>query len=401
MKYSIPVPRIEKLQKIVSKYQRKGANITLELGGFVVLDAVVSVCDKQTHTYQDFPVKVRCQEVFVDGRYIIDDWQFVGTIQFTQNGNIIRLADSSFEGKVPERYLHTPQICEHCNTIRNRKDTYLIYNTKTDEFKQVGSKCLLDYTKGLDADECASIMSCLNQMVELGNLGCDNDDFFSFREGSGFGCGSDVRNHALALVKARGYKNSSSSCPSYIELSNFYFKHQSQQYWWKKEYGGIELATDEEVEAVNEFARQHANDGMGYMRNASLAWLSECIEYRDFGLICSFANTYLKEVEKAELRKREAMSMDNSWVGNVGDRITIRVAKAMVLYYKDNSYKSYYARDTVVYKIIDDRGHTFKWSTNNNVEEGDTIVATVREHATWKEIRQTVITRGTIQPKGE
>ena len=93
--------------------------------------------------------------------------------------------------------------------------------------------------------------------------------------------------------------------------------------------------------------------------------------------------------------------MDNSWVGNVGDRITIKVAKAMVLYYKDNSHKSYYARETVMYKIIDDKGHTFKWSTNHNVEEGDTIVATVKEHATWKDLKQTVITRGTIQYEEE
>lgn len=401
MKYSIPVPRIEKLQKIIAKYQRKGANITLELGGFVTLDGVVSICDKQTHTYHDAQVKVKCQEVFVDGKYIIEDWQFVGTIQFTQNGNIIRLADSSFEGMVPEKYLHTPQVCEHCNTIRNRKDTYLIYNIKTNEFKQVGSKCLLDYTKGLDADECASIMSCLNQMVELGNLECNDDEFFGFKASSGFGCGSDVKNHALALVKAKGYKGSCFSCPSYIDLSNFYFKQQRQQDWWKKEYGSIQLATKEEVEAVDEFARQHINDGMGYMRNASLAWLSDCIEYRDFGLICSFANTYLKEVEKAELRKQEAMALDNSWVGNIGDRITIKVAKARPLYYKDNSHKSYYACETTVYKIIDDKGHTFKWSTSHDVEEGDTIVATVKEHATWKDLKQTVITRGTIQHEEE
>lgn len=178
MLYTIPVNKISKLEKILKKYQKKTSAITFSIGQEVVEDGVLHIENPRTRAMTSMPIKVRCKEVFVEGTYIINGWQFAGTIEFTELGNIIRLADSCFEGKVPVKYLHTPKICEHCGKIRNRKDTYLIYNTDSNEFKQVGSTCLLDYTKGLDADECASIMSCLDRFVELSNKDCNYQDFF-------------------------------------------------------------------------------------------------------------------------------------------------------------------------------------------------------------------------------
>ena len=181
MKYSIPVDKFEKLEKIIHKYQKKGAKITFQIGEKVIEEGTLFIEDKINHVTRNVKISVDCIEVFVEGSYKINDWSFVGTVEFTENGNIIRLADSSFEGKVPVKYLHTEKICEHCGKIRNRKDTYLICSDEG-EWKQVGSSCLLDYTHGLDADECASIMSCLDKIQELSDF---DYSFDSFR-GNGF-----------------------------------------------------------------------------------------------------------------------------------------------------------------------------------------------------------------------
>ena len=200
MMYSIPLNKLEKLQKIIARYQKKGANITFNVGEEVIEDGTLTVNDSINHCSKTFPIKVTCKKVYVDGIYVIKGWQFVGTIEFTELGNIIRLADSSFEGKIPVKYLHTPKICEHCGKIRNRKDTYLIYNVDSGEFKQVGSTCLLDYTKGLDADECASIMACLTKVANLCDYDCDVESFF----GNGYDSTSYgiSRDYILPLVYA-------------------------------------------------------------------------------------------------------------------------------------------------------------------------------------------------------
>ena len=37
---------------------------------------------------------------------------------------------------------------------------------------------------------------------------------------------------------------------------------------------------------------ENIDDNNSYMHNAKVAWLSKDIEYRDFGLICSFVNIF-------------------------------------------------------------------------------------------------------------
>lgn len=398
MKYSIPTTKLEKLEKIIKKYQKKGAHITFQIGNKVTEDGTLFINDAIHHTSYTESIKVECVEVFVEGTYAINDWQFVGTIEFTENGNIIRLADSSFEGKIPVKYLHTPKICEHCGTIRNRKDTYLIYSAEG-EFKQVGSSCLLEYTRGLDANECASIMSCLDQVKTLTNRDYDFSEFkgngFSYT-GLGIGNTELVKKTALGLVKRHGYTRVENGNGTAVDLSCMLFHNLSDDVY-NDLYGDVVLATDEEVKNIDEYAKDYFNSTNDYMRNASLAWCKKSIEYRDFGLIASFANTYLKDMQK---RQEMSINRVNEYVGNVGDKVTFKVASARVLFIKDNSYYSYYAGASKVWEIVDTEGHTFKWSASfsTEIKSNDTITATVKAHSEYEKLnlKQTIITRGKI-----
>ena len=398
MKYSIPTAKLEKLEKVIRKYQKKGANITFEIGNKVTEKGTLYVMDHIHHCQFDEPIDVECYEVFVEGSYIINGWQFVGTVEFTELGNIIRLADSSFEGKVPAKYLHTPKICEHCGKIRNRKDTYLICSTEG-EWKQVGSSCLLDYTQGLDADKCADIMSCLNKVVELSNKDFSEEDFM----GNGYsstGCGMSretVLPVAYAYVKQYGYRRMENGDGTAHDILSMLWGGLHDEEMVRR-YESLVMPTDEELKAIDEVARANVDSMTNdYMRNASIAWLKESLEYRDFGLVSSFVNTCLKQFAREAEMKQKAESRNNEWVGNIGDRITIKVASARVLYTKDNSYHSYYAGCSWVMEILDEEGHTYKWSASTNrINPGDVIVATVKSHDDYKGIRQTVITRGKV-----
>ena len=395
MKYSIPLNKLEKISKIMRRYQKKSSNIVFNIGEEVVENGMLHFKDARSHTMTSMPIKVKCVEVFVDGIYVINGWKFVGTIEFTELGNIIRLADSSFEGKVPAKYLHTPKICEHCGTIRNRKDTYLIYNVEKDEFKQVGSKCLLDYTKGLDANECASIMSCLDKFVENSCKDyCDDEIFTS----TSCNCGIDaydVKRHAIALVKKYGYRKMEDGVGSANDLADFIFRNSFSEVW-EQLYGALTLASKEEVEDIDNFAQNYVESDNTYMRNASLAWLNSYVEYRDFGLIASFVNTYLKEMSKIQENLNKSTS---EYQGNASERITLNVVKSRVLYTKYSHY-TYYGEATYVQELIDDKGNVYIWSSQEDLgmyfeqdTKSVTIRGTVKDHKEYKGIQQTVLSR--------
>lgn len=393
MKFLIPTNKIEQLKKIINRYQKKGANITFSIGNKTLENGFLTVNDPNTHTSKSFPIKVECYEVEAEGIYKINGWSFVGAIDFTPNGNIIRLADSSFNGRIPEKYRYTQKICEHCGKIRNRKNTYLIYNKENNEFKQVGSTCLLEYTQGLDAEVCASIMSCLDQIKTLNDYDCTLDNFMGNGFDSvGMGVGSKkLKALAIGLVKAHGYSRSYLGHKGTAnDLRDLYFCNLQKDIE-EQLFGDVVPATDEEVKEIDNFASENKDSNNDYMRNASLAWLKNYTEGKDFGLICSFVNTYLKNKQE----KEEKVSPSNNYVGSIGEKITFTINNFRTLYTK-RPY-AYNGECTYVYEIKDELGHTFIWSTTNtNLKVSSKLTATIKEHNEYKSIKQTVITRGKV-----
>lgn len=392
MTFEIPMTRLLKLLAYAKKVEKKGASVRIERKGTVVNDAIVYLQDKYTHTVSQKSVKVECAVVEVEGAYKINGWEFVGTIEHTENGNIIRLANSKFEGKVPERYKTNAPICEHCHSVRARKDTYLIYNESNDEFKQVGKSCLNDYTQGLDAQTCASILSVLEfASSNSRDYELDSDELFNRDSSySGFDC-DYVREHAVALVLKKGFKSGVTK-----ELfTSFIIGNQSSD-TWRKEFGQIVVDdnTKSIANEITEFAKS-IKDSDGYMYNAKLAWLKSYSEYRDFALICSFVNTYLKIKAKdaIEQSKRDA----SEYVGNIGDKLTIDVKSIRVICSYETQYSYYNYAVTVKYEIIDTEGRTFIWSTSSGAflgpEDAKKIVGFVKGFNEYKGIKQTVLTR--------
>lgn len=383
MTYDIPVSKIEKLEALLNRAAKKGGNISFTKGDEVVRNGQLIIHDPATGIERTAIIKVRCIQVTVSGSYKVNGWEFVGTIEHKDSGNIIRLADASFEGKIPERYNHADTFCEHCHTHRMRKDTYLIHNAETGEFKQVGRNCLYEYTLGLDADICASIMSNLTKFQEAGDdLICDYDTFV----GNGYnqtyyGMDSkEIKGLSIALVKKFGYNRSDSENPTSEDIKEILFSSGVSKRL-------AEIEPDYSLlEEIDDYASK-ITDTYGYMYNAKVAWESEYCECRDFGLIASFVSVYLREKEREEQRKSEALASE--FVGNVGDRIQFQVASVKVISYND-MWGTYY------YLLKDAQGHAYIWSTDKAIEENNTIKATVKQHSEYKGLKQTVITRGSV-----
>lgn len=105
--------------------------------------------------------------VEAEGKAVVNEWKFVASIQNTEKGNIINKATDEVE--VPERYYTGAPVCEHCGNKRVR-NTFLVLNEETGEFKQVGRSCLCDYTHGMSAEGVIAVQQDLSPMQTLKTL---------------------------------------------------------------------------------------------------------------------------------------------------------------------------------------------------------------------------------------
>lgn len=69
---------------------------------------------------------VTCRFVLVEveGTAIINDWQFIASVEHTEKGNIFSKALTEVE--IPECYRTSKPICEHCNSNRTRASTFIV-----------------------------------------------------------------------------------------------------------------------------------------------------------------------------------------------------------------------------------------------------------------------------------
>lgn len=130
MQYSIYEGNMERLEKKLKRIENK----CNKYGNTNFKFEVVGTEYKEIELDNGKKINTKFYIVDVDGIAKVNDWVFVAIIQHKDNGNIIRQFKTDIE--VPEKYRHTESICEHCNYKRVRKDTYLIYNEVTNEFKK-------------------------------------------------------------------------------------------------------------------------------------------------------------------------------------------------------------------------------------------------------------------------
>jgi len=395
MEYTINIPSWNKTKfdKYIKSLQRKGLDIKI-----VDLGKTVETVDGTDYMCNAYSIS---NEVL----YQENGWHFVGTIEHKEGGNIIRKA---IDVAVPKRYETAPCECEHCHTIRNRIDTYLVYNGK--DFKQVGKTCLKAYT-GLNPSICALAMSL---EAELEKMSIDHEEvtlggYNTFGAFRGFEA-DRVKKLAYEDIKARGYRKETQEVNG--KMVNSSKDYIVDVYSTKKD----PLVTDEEIAAVDAWVDGLDTQYNEYFRNASLAYKEKYYEYRDLALVISLISCYFRDVAKkaeqearAKLRAQAAKdSQDAGYLGEVGDKVEFEVVSDSILF--RNAPYAYGGSYTYVHRMIDTNGHVILWSTGEkavNYDEtgsykgaefdaGTKIKATVKAHKDFRGELQTVVTRGKV-----
>ena len=331
--------------------------------------------------------------VEAEGIARINDWRFIASVERTDNGNIINKA---VDVEVPERYYTSLPVCEHCKTNRARRDTYIVQNEKTGEFKQVGRNCLCDYTHGMNAESVASFLSFFDDVLQYESYeGCSHFGVYIKT--------LEVLQYASETIRHFGYLPSSESRSTadrtreYYGLEHGWFSRSYPDYVQslKDEMSACNFNADskeavEEVKGALAWLDEQSEDN-NYMHNLKTACsLNYCKEHH-FGLLVSLFPTYNKDLVRQAKRKAEAEAEKVSeYVGKVGDRIEISVASATCLTSWDTDFGT-----CRLYKFVDQNGNIFVWKTSSwfDTDHVKTVKGTVKDHKTFRDAKQTELTR--------
>ena len=278
----------KKLARIAKKCQKYGCDFKYEKVGEIYQD----VRDKfgMLHTARFVLIKT-------EGTAKVNDWKFVATVDHTEKGNIIR----GYAGiEVPERYYEGRPVCEHCNSNRYRKNTYIVQNTVTGEFKQVGKSCLCDFTNGLSAELIAQYISAFQELIVGAAPDLDGaiPSYINKEE---------YLLYAAETIRLFGYIRRSDDEPGTAQCAMRYYdaahgraETYKQLQLLQNEMETLGFNPDSQKQLVADALAwiEQQPESNNYFHNLKVACSLEYVEYRHYGLLASLLPNYNKTLQE-------------------------------------------------------------------------------------------------------
>jgi len=405
-KYSIWEGFMNDLEKKVATIQRKCNKFGCEFHFAKVGEEIKAVPDfTRKDPITGKPILVNCKFIIceAEGTAVVNGWEFVATVEHTEKGNIFGKALTDVE--IPERYRTSDTYCEHCNSHRHRKSTFIVMNTETGEFKQVGNNCLRDFTSGMSASFAAYMASLktIFEEVEEQPIGGSWGWYQRYYETEEF------LRFTAETIRHFGFSKSKESASTKSRVSDFFnVTHGNTRYWDRDEIDkvrnlmaevGFNPESDEAKKMVEDaltwLSNQEATND--YMHNLKVVTSLDFVDQGRFGLLVSLFPTWDRELEAEARRKAEAEAgAASEFVGKIGDRITVEIASIKCLTSWESCYNGYSTTITYVWKIIGKDDNVYTWKTSKWLNEDKPPVSlkgTVKEHKIFREVKQTELTR--------
>ena len=361
MKYYIPSFNLDKLEALVKKLSKK-TSVKYSCDWNDIQQEVL-VVDHKRYIYKTIAV-----ELEVD--YKVGDYELVAELEHTENGNIIRRINHEYE--IPEMYKTTDCYCEHCKTIRFRKNTFLLAD-KSGNYKQVGKSCLNDYI-GIDSVKLIELCSSLSYLLNMDKIQYAEDPDILEMLASSTACFDSLKemaNRFYQIILNYGYDK------------NNPFEHLDEYFYDEK----FDVEVNKLLDVVN---TDWYNENNEYKYNCGIVLKLEYIEYRHWRLLMSYLSSAMNYLQ--------SKNITNEYVGNVGDRIQFKVKTFKVLFTQANSYHYSTYNDSCVftYRILTEDKKVVIWKTEQVLKDNQTIKATIKSLNEYKGEKQTVVTRGSL-----
>lgn len=403
--YTVPLCNLETLQERIAKLNRKGARYGQAL--LITDHGTYQETYKDPESGQRLVQDYACLTLSGTSPLVPGGFTLAATLEWTEQGDpIIRSVPGVPEGTLAA-YRSVPQWCDHCQTIRQRTDTYLV-RSEDGAIRQIGSSCLRDYL-GIDASRYAAWAECLLDASDL----CRG-------AGAGAGAGSraleDVLSMACACVRhwgytsaknAREYDRLSTASRTVSELSTLRragatvdgYQCDTKRCQCKDtgSQGHAVPVAEDITHAATVIAwvqSQGADNAVlsDYLYNLTTAYRSMACPDRRVGIVVSAVGAHAHATMPREDRAT-TNPLARTHYGVIGARVPIRDLTVQRITAIDGNYGTTYAvsmRDAV--------GRSYTWFASNPPEairEDATVSlqATIKGHGEYKGWPQTVLTR--------
>ena len=377
---------VGKVEEYVAKLNRRAAKIGCE----PLMMSVVGTRIEELVGFEGEVQEIATIEI-VGTTPVINGWKFVGRIEHTENGNVLRVAPGE---SIPTQYWESAGECDHCNTKRHRNDTFILLNVATGEYKQIGRQCVRDYIgydNPADMYWWTGVLDTFATESEEGAWGVRTIQTYSI---------DYILRLSLAAIAQFGFVSNKMAQDQDRESTRNFISHcmtyrrvpvGDRRYDPRAESvrTAAEEPSDEAIKIVEWVKSWVDSEVMAseFMFNVRNFVRSGVCRMNAIGFIVCLPTMYAREMDKLNPK----VVKSNEWVGEVKVRQTFNV-KIVSIFVMDGFYGVNHRVN-----MEDEAGNCLTWVASNfgDFKVGDEVAVTgsVKEHSEYKGRKQTVLTR--------
>lgn len=377
--YANNLPMVEASLKVLAKRAKK---LGLPVPTLTVGQPYSMVTPPHPVTGEPGKPVVKVDVELSHGVVKLPGWALVAALDHEEN--LVRVVP---EAVLPIHYRGANAVCDHCQTKRSRKTTYVLAS-EAGKHVQVGAQCVRDFL-GHDAEKSVRIGEFLIELSEA----LEEAEI----EDRGIGGGASYYDLAqviavtLAVVSKIGFvsvaksreeggSSTKNSVSCYLGSSK-----ESQEF---REYIGAPQA--EQAEVVIEWAKSLAEEQVAasdYLYNVKQIAENGVVSFKYLGVAASIPTAYAKAMNQLHEKANKPVS---EYFGVVGKRAIFKLKVKKVF-----AFETQFGV-TRLHIFEDEAGNEAKWFTGGGfevTEEFASYKATVKAHEEYKGVKGTLLTR--------
>jgi len=330
----------------------------------------------------------------LDVIFKFNGWRSLGLVQ-RKDGIVQCYFD---DPSLIKQYKDTDFHCDHCNK-KVRRNYVVILEHDNGDRKIVGTSCVKEFTSGLDGNLIAEVndyLSILKQKcnatdeVLRGDLNAH--DYIESQCVRTYNV-VDIVSAAKRIIDRYGFEPSGSMNATWKYIMDEYDRTR------------VEDEASDAVEWIKSLSDDETEKS-SYLFNLKQIIDAGYCTARHFGFLASLIPSYRKSEYKRLLDIKNSNKKESEYVGNVGDKISVKVT-----YVNTYTYNTRFGSSNI-HLFVDDNGNIFKWSTGSKLEftvkdpysnysqwyyldKGATVQLTgkIKDHNEYNKQKQTVLTR--------
>jgi hypothetical protein len=372
--FQVPVANVADLQHKLARLNKRAEKLGLKL---ITLQVLGEEFIKTFKRENESPRHIAFVNIRVEGETPrVNGWDFIATLQHLgDEGNIIRSVpgfDVAESVAVPALYRTAVPACDHCQTRRNRNDTFVLRNVESGEFKQVGRNCLADFLRTTRPEDIAAAAEFLHEMMDAAGAAAEESDFGSAPSLVAF---QTFMTHVVTVVRVEGAFISKSKARVAEDMGDFANAHSTvgtvetlmnargdEAAKMRRQYA----STDEDAARAAEviaWARENVpamleqEQTSDYLYNLSVVVKRDFLDRRMLGIAGSVIAVFNRDLAKKALAKMNRETLGGSkHFGAIGERIKFLGVTLLHTHRYEGNYGPGY-----VTKMLTDSGDVAVW----------------------------------------